>query len=490
MLQNSTPEALSQRIQQLADAMSRTQAQLEQSQHQLEELRQQMATLQQQIAKSVPAGTPVTDLSASQTPTPPSSDELQTIRDTQAVHESEIATLHQSKVESESKYPIKITGLLLMNGFVNTGAVDMPATPTMALPGSGSTGASIRQTILGFDARGPHLFGAYSYADLRVDFDGSPQSVPPTGIYSGAYNASATLLRLRTVHAGLEWSHTNAFFSLDRPIFSPDSPTSLTAVAEPALAWSGNLWTWNPQAGVTQDMPLSGSTNLRLQAAMVDVGDAPVTLVIPPPGAMPTIPPTAAQQSRWPGLEARVALLRSSGDDNGNHIGVGGYFSPHVTPLGRHYDAWAGTLDAHLVLPMHFELSGSFYRGLALGGLGGGAYNDVAYYADPGTGRYFARPLNDVGGWAQLKERINRRLEMNEAFGLDNAFALLLRRYIEPTNTPYQNLARNRTFTGNVIYSPNAYLQLSLEYRYLQSFPVAGASSASNIIGVAAGYKF
>ena len=32
-----------------------------------------------------------------------------------------------------------------------------------------------------------------------------------------------------------------------------------------------------------------------------------------------------------------------------------------------------------------------------------------------------------------------------------------------------QNLARNRTFTGNVIYSPSAYLLFSLEYRRLES---------------------
>ena len=34
--------------------------------------------------------------------------------------------------------------------------------------------------------------------------------------------------------------------------------SSLTAVAVPALGWSGNLWTWNPQLGLTQDVPLSG----------------------------------------------------------------------------------------------------------------------------------------------------------------------------------------------------------------------------------------
>ena len=72
---------------------------------------------------------------------------------------------------------MQITVLLLPNGFVNTSAVDLAATPTIAIPGGGSTGASIRQTVLGFNARGPHLFGARTYADLRVDFDGNPQQV-------------------------------------------------------------------------------------------------------------------------------------------------------------------------------------------------------------------------------------------------------------------------------------------------------------------------
>ena len=54
----------------------------------------------------------------------------------------------------------------------------------------------------------------------------------------------------------------------------------------------------------------------------------------------------------------------------------------------------------------------------------------------------------------------------------------------------YQNLARNRTYTGNVIYSPKASLLFSLEYRYLESIPVIGLPAESNIIGVAAGYKF
>ena len=341
--------------------------------------------------------------------------------------------------------------------------------------------------MLGFSARGPHLFGAASYADLNVDFDGNPQSPAATTNYTG-YNASnATLLRLRTAHAGLQWPHTQAYFSLDRPILSPDSPTSLTAVAEPALAWSGNLWTWNPQAGVTHDLPI-GSRAVRLQGALVDVGDAPWS-VVTTSAATGGTPATGAEQSRWPGAEARVALLGSKSDE-GSHLGAGGYFSPHLNPMGRRFDAWAGTLDAKLLLPWRLSFTGSFYRGAALGGLGGGGFKDFGYRADSVAGAYYFRPYDDVGGWAQLKEKLSQRLELNAAFGLDSVFASQLRAYAVPGGTSYQNLARNRTYTGNAIYSPSAYLLFSLEYRHLESSPIIGSPVGSNVIGLAAGYRF
>ncbi|MGH9595473.1 MAG: hypothetical protein ACRD3K_01630, partial [Edaphobacter sp.] len=127
--------------------------------------------------------------------------EIQDLHERQAIQESQIATHEQTKVESESKYPVKVTGLLLLNGFVNTRAVDMPSTPTLAVRGPGSTGASVRQTVLGINADGPHLFGGHSYADLRVDFDGTPANGGATGLYTGYYSGGATLLRLRTAHA-------------------------------------------------------------------------------------------------------------------------------------------------------------------------------------------------------------------------------------------------------------------------------------------------
>jgi hypothetical protein len=493
--QTTDQDSLSGQIQKLTDSMATAQTQIEQSQRQLDEMRQQLLALQRRMAQSGPTST--ASETPRTTPAPPSSSaesapssvasSIEDLRERQAMQESQIATHEQTKVESESKYPVKITGLLLLNGFVNTSQVDMAATPTVAVPGTGSTGASVRQTVLGFEARGPHLFGARSYADLNVDFDGNPEPGTSATNYTG-YSAVATVLRLRTAHAGLQWQHSEAYFSLDRPILSPDTPTSLTAVAEPALAWSGNLWTWNPQVGVTRDLRLGDSRIVRLQGALLDVGDAPLSPAASS-AATSITPPTTAEQSRWPGAEARIALTGS--EPEGSHLGLGGYFAPHLSSLvRRRFDSWAGTLDAKVLLPARLEFTGSFYRGEALGGLGGGGYKDFAYRVDEDTGGYYSRPLDDVGGWAQLKEKISTRVELNGAFGMDNVFAQELRRYAVPGGTMYQNLARNRTFTGNVIYSPSAYLLFSLEYRNLGSFPVTGLSARSNVIGIAVGYKF
>jgi hypothetical protein len=220
---------------------------------------------------------------------------------------------------------------------------------------------------------------------------------------------------------------------------------------------------------------------------MIDVADPPVSLSRLDSAA--AVPPSGAELSRWPGLEARIALLGTNRDDR-DHLGVGGYFSPHVLPSGNRFDAWAGTLDARFHLPARLQFSGSFYRGLALGGLGAGGYKDYGYVYVPSQAEYYFRPLNDVGGWSQLKEKWSERLQFNAAFGMDNVFASDLRSYAISSGSVYQRLARNRTWTGNVIYSPSAYLLFSLEYRYIASDPIKGSSSSSNVVGMSAGYKF
>lgn len=492
LIAQTDPANLSDQVRSLTDALARTQAQLQQSQRQLDEMRAQLVALEQQISQSGKTlESPATDTSSDASQESSSlAAAVQDIREQQAMQVAQIATHEQTKVESESRYPLKVTGLLLLNGFVNTKAVDIPSTPTVAVPGSGSTGLSMRQTVLGLDARGPHLFGAHTYGDVRVDFYGASSSGSAVANYTGYYNGGTGLLRLRTAHAGMQWQSTNLSFSIDRPLISPDSPNSLTAVAIPALAWSGNLWTWNPQITLDHDFGPSALRHIRLQAALVDVADAPLS---PASITASTLPPSTAEQSRWPGIEARIALIGGADRDDheSSHFGVGGYFAPHDSTLfGRRFSSWAATLDAHQRLPGRLEFIGNFYRGQALGGLGAGAYKDFAWRLDEEANRYYFLPLDDVGGWAQLSEKLTKRFELNAALGIDNAFASELYRYAVPGGNMYQNLARNRTYTGNVIYRPSVYFIFSAEYRHLVSSPIIGLPAASDIVGLGAGYRF
>ena len=474
--QTPTSSDLTERVQQLTEAMNRIETQISESQKQLNEMRTQLADLLQRL-----------DASKNQAPTQTAEAaaklqaQIDDLRERQNVQESQIAVHDQAKVESESKYPVKFSGLILINGFVNTRMVDSASTPTVAVPGPGSTGATVRQTVLGLDARGPHLFGARSHGDLRFDFDGS---VSASSGYTGGYGVN--LIRLRTAHGVLEWDRGQAFFAFDRPILSPNAPDSLTAVAEPALAWSGNLWLWNPQVGGEYDLPVSKAWKLRVQSALIDASDAPDTRIPTTTNGVPIVPSTS-QLGRWPGVETRLALVGGA-TEPGMEIGAGGYFASHRTLGGRKFDSWAGTLDYRIPLPARMEVKGTAYRGLALGGLGGGAFKDYVFHVE--GKEVYIPSLDDIGGWVQWKQRAGERLEFNEAAGIDNAFGDQFRSYLAPAADAYQALARNRTITGNVIYSPSAYLDFSIEYRRVESSPVNARTNSSDVIGLAAGYKF
>lgn len=476
----ATPETTEQKVAHLSAAITQAEAQMEVYQKELLDLRQQLAALQKQVAaeKGSPATAPLSAKSnAGETQTSSSnSASLEEIRERQAIEESQIATHEVTKVETQSKYPLTVSGLLLFNGFVNTKQVDVSAAPSYVSAGSGSTGLSIRQSVLGLDARGPHIFGASSYANLRVDFFAT--NTEPNYAASG-------VVRLRTAHAGLNWKDTEAFFELDRTILEPNEPSSLVAIGQPELAWSGNLWNWIPQVGVRQQIKLSDSTRIEAQAALVDPSDPQS------PSATPsTSTVTQTERSRLPGTEARIAFLHGAKGD-GPVVGVGGYFSPHRNADGDRFDAWAATMDFRTPLSRLFELTANAYRGQALVGLGASGYVNF-YYVNVGATEQ-ARALDDVGGWTQLKAHVGPRVDLNAGFGADNPFAQEVQKAVSynlSQGYTYTGLARNRSFYSNVIYSPSAYLLFSVEYKRLWTNYGSGPTYAGDSIGIGAGYKF
>ena len=205
--------------------------------------------------------------------------------------------------------------------------------------------------MLGLDADGLHLFGVSSGADLRVDFFGSSAAE--------TYSSTVGLLRLRTAHAPLDWRRTQLFFSLDRPLLNPNAPESLVAVAQPELAWSGNLWSWIPHAGLSHT--LGTRRRLRSEAAVLDPAD-PVPVRSTEGNPQASIP-SSAELSRKPGVEARMAVMGAD-DAHSAAFGVGGYFSPHFVPKeatksASSFHAWAATLDYRVPLSHGLTLSGS-----------------------------------------------------------------------------------------------------------------------------------
>lgn len=474
-----------QHLERLQAAVDQTETEIVASERQLRELKQELQELREQIAsKHVSPGSdqgaavPSPAGTVART-TPLASENAERTSEQAEMQASQIATLDQLKVESASRYPVRITGTLLLNGFVNSGGVDQAVDPTSALGGRGSTGLSLTQTVLGLDASGPHLWGASSRADVRVDFFGESGSQ--------GYNTGNGFLRLRTAHAALNWGKTELFFSLDRTLLNPHAPESLVAVGEPELAWSGNLWSWSPQLGISHT--LGTRTRVRFQAALIDPRDPPNAAGL---GANPGV--TLSEASRYPGTEARLAVLGSS-DEHSMQVGVGGYFSPHrvsVTTPSKNsvgFDAWAATLDLKLPLTHGFTLTGSAYRGQSLGGLGGGGYADYVYQATPQE--TYLRGLEAVGGWAQLHQKVTERASWNVGLGLDNAFSGQVRDYAEAAAVnPYSSIARNRTLFANFIYSPTSFLLFSIEYRNLHTAPTTLPLWISNTTGLAVAYRF
>lgn len=465
IMQAQTVETPQDRLKRLSTAVTQIQSQMSAYQQQLQELQRQIDALQKELG-----GNSATTIPAPSQPTPlmETAEEMQ---ERQAIAEAQIATHEQTKVETESKYPLRLSGLILFNGFINTHRVDDAIDPTYVLNGDGSTGFSVRQTVLGFEATGPHLLGAESHADLHIDFfaNGSQQTYDAAGI-----------LRLRTAHASLMWDKTEAFFALDRSLLAPRIPTSLVSTAQPNLSWSGDLWTWNPQIGVRQRIPITQSQRLEIAAALIDAQDPLL------PSATSTSTVTRAERSRWPGLEGRVGYAAGA-EDEGVAVGIGGYVSPHRTSEGYRFNAWAVSGDLRLPLGRYVQLTSSFYRGAGLGGLGGGGYVDYFY---PAGTNDVARALNDAGGWTQLKFRRNERLQFNAGYGIDNPFSADVHSSLTGPTLSYTGLAKNRAAYGNVIVSPSRYLEFSLEYRRLWSSYVNGGTRLSDAIGLAAGYRF
>jgi hypothetical protein len=410
----------------------------------------------------------------------PSDDRISRLEENVELASAKITEQSQTKVESSSKYRLRLSGLALFNLFVNRGTVNNVDVPQTALPAglldsSGTFGGSLRQSQIGLEAFGPDVAGAHTRADLRFDFAGGfPQS--PNGSLTG-------LVRLRTGTVRFDWNDTSIIAGQDYLFFSPLTPTSYASLAIPAFSYSGNIWGWTPQVRVEHRFHVSETSSISVQAGILE------TLSGDTPGAAYARTSTWGERSGAPGYAARLAWSRSAFGQN-IVAGLGGYYGRQDWGFGRTVDSWATTADLTLPVGRFVEFTGQFYRGHAVGGLGGAIGQSVLWigpFTDPNTDIY---GLNSVGGWAQFKLKPTAKFEINGAFGDDNPFAANLREF--SANPIYLNalLSKNLTSLVNFIYRPRSNLIFSLEYKHLKTFTLDGNFNSANNINLIVGYIF
>jgi hypothetical protein len=399
------------------------------------------------------------------------------LREEDSVSDSRLATLYQTKVESGSKYRVRLSGLALFNTFVNRGTVNTISVPNLAIPTpegdpAGSIGATFRQTLFTLQAFGPEVGGARTSADVQFDFYG--------GFTHTLDGYVLGLARLRTAGINFDWDRWSLRFTQDKPFISPLTPTTLAAIGTPEFAYSGNLWTWTPQIVAERTWQVSERVKPHLQFGLLDPFD----------GELPNMqfqrPAEAGELSRTPGLAARQSWDFPLGNQIVT-VGAGGYFARQNYGYGRVIDAWAATLDWNLPLGERWALSGEFHRGLALGGMWGGIGASVVYTSPDSSGYASVVGVNTVGGWSQLKFKPATKWEINGAFGEENPFAADLLQNGDPTYFP---VLRNWTTMVNVIDHPRSNLFLSLEYRHLNTVLFSGQTQTAEHLNLGVGLAF
>ncbi len=402
------------------------------------------------------------------------------LEDDQGLLNDKIIEQSQTKVESGSKYRLRLSGIVLLNTGITRGSVDNLDFPQIATPpdNSGTSGSfwgSLRQSQIGIEAFGPDIAGARTSANIRFDFAGG---FPNTG-----NGAAFGVVRLRTGTMRMDWSNTSIVAGQDSLFFAPLTPTTLSSLAIPALSYTGNLWNWTPQIRIEHRIALSDTSKLLLQAGILD------SLTGDNPPQQDYRYPSVGEQSGQPAYATRIAYQRRAfGRDL--ILGMSGYYGRQHWDFGRNVDGWVGMTDITLPLGRFFSLTGEFYRGRAVGGFGGAIGQNIVLSGNISDAATSIFGLDSMGGWAQLKFKPKANFEVNFAYGQDNPFSSELRSF--PATAFYygSSLSRNQSPFVNFIYRVRSDVLFSIEYRRLQTSTLDSGANNANQLGLNLGYAF
>jgi hypothetical protein len=442
-----TPAANSPALEQILKRLDRLEQQNRQLLDEVRGLRRELAASRERPSSAPPETAPPEAA-------PADNAQAASIPERLDVEERRLEEQAQTKVESSQHMPVRITGMALFNAFLisrPSGLVVPILSPVNQTASAG--GATLRQTILGLDFRGPETFGGGKvHGFLNMDFFGGPGE---------PYDS---LFRIRTAGLEINWENTSVMFGQDKPLISPREPNSLAQVGVSPLTGAGNLWLWQPQARVEQRFHLDDRTTFRAQLGLIatreDYG------YVPPAYA-------STLQNVRPALEGRFSLSHSLDDERRIEIGSGFDASTsHVA--GVTVPARGFALDWFANPWRKLEFSGAFFRGRNLSNLGavGQGFTIV---------KYGVIPVHATGGWAQLSFVATPRLTFNLFSGeQDNRGRDLI----------YTGLNRNLAYAGNLMYRLAPNVILSLENGQVRTNWIGEGKRLSNYHDLGFAYLF
>jgi len=480
-------QELNGKIERLTRSLEETQSELAKSRGEIEQLRAMLGEVLKRMDASAAVATQGANPGVGTMPggsvpaqAPPAA---QISQDDWDLLNARVEEQRQTKVESGSKFRLKLSGLALFNAFDTRGSVDNLDVPGIAVPRlagfpAGGLGATVRQSIVGLTGIGPELFGARTSADLQMSFYG--------GLPSGYTATTSGIANIRILRVRFDWENTSAIAGLDYPFFSPNLPTTYMSVAVSGFAGAGNLWAYTPTIRVEQRFGGAG-TPFKLEAGVLD------------PSANINYTTNnnlraagSTESSHLPTYAFRVSYNRKS-EERPASFGVSGVYSPQEYFGGYRQDGWAAVTDWKFGLLPRTEVSGQFFTGRGIDGFGGlpedpFPLQNPAYY-----NRVVAPQVANVGvigGWSQLKYKVNAQNEFNVAAGTGDRNSAALRQVLSVNFFPPLIPARNEMIFANYIFRPRSDLLFSAEYRRIRTYEVTGAPDRAGQVGLAVGFLF
>jgi len=439
--------------------------QLRAMREEIQRLRQEVDSLREELHQRPPAAAQKEVAAATAAPVQPqagvavapqlSAEQALTPEEAIPLLQAQVAEHAQTKVESNSKLPVRIFGTLLTQAFFNSHDVNWLDNPNVVNVrpmdiAPGSLGLSLRQSRLGAVVDGPRVGPFRARGFVAVDFLGSNLSFQGSDLLG--------VPRLLYGYVRLEGQKTSLEVGQDQMMLAPRNPTSLAAFAFPELYRSGNLYLYAPQVRVERKVEVGGRSELVAMAGVL----APIGQY----GNYSTSEYSPGERAVSPAVQSRVAWRsrpEAPAEATAWEFGLSGHYGRERFLTDR-MESWAVASDFD-VRRGRLGLGGEMFVGRNLASLGGGVGQ---------SGKAF-------GGFVEGRVKATSRLGFNTGFGTDRMFDV--RSLLQP-------LGRNSGLFANTIFQFTPELAGSVEYRWISTVPLAGQPRRNGHFDVVVAYSF